>query len=226
MGSTILLREIKKIYKVGPIFDDVVKSVDFVAEEGKKALICGEDRTSRAALMRILGLIEAPTAGEVYIDDSNMTDLSYEKMCAVRNMTFGYVSDLLPLIGSMKVINNVQLPLNIRGDMTREEVQARALESLEYVGAKDLANIFPARLGEEDVRRVCLARAIVGLPSVLWVDDIWLAQDQMEQKRFFESLFQICDEVGVTLVMSSERPLEGISFDSVVFIRNGKLAYH
>ncbi|MDH4182803.1 MAG: ATP-binding cassette domain-containing protein [Nitrospinota bacterium] len=225
-GAMIVLKEIKKIYKVGPMFVETLKDVDFLAEEGQVALICGEDRTGRSAFMRILGLIEQPTAGEIFIDDENLTDIPHAQMCAIRNATFGYLSDLLPLIEFQTALDNVRLPLHIRGGISRKAMYRSAMASLEYMEAADLATVPVKKLDQEQRKRVALARAIAGEPSVLWVDDIWLTKGGAEADWIAGKIMQMREDVGLTIIISAAKPPAGITFDITLPIKNGRVDFN
>lgn len=224
LGVTLLLRDIRKIYKVGPLFVEVVKGIDLVIEEGETALITGDDNPGRAAIMRILGLIEPPTAGEIFVDDNEITDISEKERCALRNVTFGYISNLVPLVGSSKVIDNVIMPLGVRGGYTRAERRAKAEESLEYVGAADLKSKLAGKLGEEQQQRVSIARAIVGEPAALWIDDPWLQGGTAGAGRILELISQIQQDVGLTMTISADRVFDKEMFDRIINISEGRIS--
>lgn len=222
-GAAIELRDVRKLYKVGPIFVETLKGIDLAIQEGEMALLTGDDLEGRAALMRVLGLIEPPTGGAMTIDGDDVTNLSAAARSSARNAVFGYVSEGLPLIDGMSVYDNVTLPLRMR-DATRREIRDRALQSARYVGAEGLLRLRAGRLNPEETRRAQLARAIVGAPEALWVDDPWLLGPSPGAAALMDTFTSIRAETGVTLIFCGDLPAGKGGFDRLIRIEQGRVA--
>ena len=222
-GAAIELRDVRKLYKVGPIFVETLKGVDLSLQEGEMALLTGADREGRAALMRVLGLIEPPTGGAMSIDGDDVTNLSASARSSARNAIFGYVSEGLPLIEGMSVYDNVALPLRMR-DATRREIRDRALQSARYAGAEGLLRLRAGRLNPDETRRAQLARAIVGAPAALWVDDPWLLAGAPAAAAIMETLASIRADTGVTMIFCGDLPSGKGAFDRLIRVEEGRVA--
>ncbi|ABI57489.1 ABC transporter ATP-binding protein [Alkalilimnicola ehrlichii MLHE-1] len=203
MSIVLELAHVAKSFSVGGHRVSPLIDANLVVRRGDLVSIVGPSGSGKSTLLHVLGCLERPDQGEVYIRGRPTRDLSDEELSAFRGKTLGFVFQRFYLIDRMTALQNVAMPLEYRDDLTREEAWARAWESLERVGLAEHAHHRPRQLSGGQQQRVAIARALASHPTVLLLDEPTGNLDPDTGRsimRIIHELRQVIPEMAVILV--------------------------
>ena len=196
----IKLTGINKIYRTDTIETQALENVNIEIKKGEFVSIMGPSGCGKSTLLNIIGLLDEPTAGTVEIAGCDTTGMKDKEMAEFRNRTLGFVFQSFHLIGSLNVIDNVELPLLYRG-VKRSERRRLAKEMLERVGLSHRMYHMPSQLSGGQCQRVAIARAIIGNPEIILADEPTGNLDSKMGAEIMEILHKLNKEDGRTIVM-------------------------
>lgn len=199
MQTLIKLQNINKSYAVGDKSLHVLKDIELNVEKGDYISILGASGSGKSTFMNILGGMDTLDTGEYYIDGTPIHECDDDELAVVRNQYIGFIFQRYHLIPQYTVLQNVMMPLLIRG-MSRKEAIALAEESLETVGLSDRLHYKPNELSGGQQQRVAIARALVTKPALLLADEPTGALDSKTGKEILE-LFKELNNQGNTIIM-------------------------
>ena len=163
----IRMNGITKIFLTEEVETHALSGVHLGVRKGEYVSIAGPSGCGKSTLLSIMGLLDAPTAGEYYLHGHPVAGLTFAQRTHLRNREIGFVFQNFNLIGDLRVFENVELPLTYR-NLKRAERRRRVEESLERVGMSHRMNHFPSQLSGGQQQRVAVARALVGDPRSCW----------------------------------------------------------
>lgn len=191
--------ELVKTFGDGPQRVEALKGISLEIPEGEVFGIVGHSGAGKSTLIRCLNLLERPTSGRVFLDDTELTGLPAGELRRQRQR-IGMIFQHFHLLDSRTVLDNVAFPLEIRGiDKARRD--QRAMEILEIVGLVDRAKEHPSRLSGGMKQRVGIARALAGSPRVLLCDEATSALDSRTAQQILALLRDVNEAFGVTIVL-------------------------
>lgn len=199
MEAIIKLENINKYYKVGENSLHVLKDINLMVEKGEFIAILGASGSGKSTLMNIIGCMDNSDDGEYFLEDIQIHKCGDDELGKVRNKNIGFIFQKYHLIPQYTVIQNVMMPLLIRG-MSRTEAIEKAKESLENVGLEDRIEHKPNELSGGQQQRVAIARALVTKPTLLLADEPTGALDSKTGKEILQ-LFKELNELGNTIIM-------------------------
>lgn len=177
----------------------VLKGISLTIEEGETVGIVGPSGAGKSTLLHILGTLLPPTAGEVLFEGIDLFSKSDSMRAAFRNKTIGFVFQFHHLMGDFSVVENVLLPLLIRGT-PGTEATPRVRDLLERVGLAGRGDARPAQLSGGEQQRVAIARALVGRPRVILADEPTGNLDRDSAGKIFDLLLELNGELKTTLI--------------------------
>lgn len=196
----IRLRNIEKIYRTDTIQTLALNDINLDVAKGEFLSVMGPSGCGKSTLLNIIGLLDAPSSGEVMIDEASTITLSDQKLAKFRNSKLGFIFQSYHLINDLKVLDNVELPLLYR-DSTAKERKQLALEALEKVGLSNRVKHFPTQLSGGQKQRVAIARAIVGRPEIILADEPTGNLDSAMGNEIMDILLHLNKADGTTIVM-------------------------
>lgn len=196
----INLQNIEKVYRTSAIETLALNNVNLEVKKGEFLSIMGPSGCGKSTLLNIMGLLDAPSRGEVNIDQQTTTHLSDKQMAAFRNKKIGFIFQSYHLINDLKVLDNVELPLLYRAS-TAKQRKDLATEALGKVGLSNRVRHFPSQLSGGQKQRVAIARAIVGKPEIILADEPTGNLDSAMGNEVMDILIQLNKEEGTTVVM-------------------------
>lgn len=199
METIIKLQNINKSYKVGENSLHVLKDINLTVEKGEFIAILGASGSGKSTLMNIIGCMDNSDDGEYFLEDIQIHKCGDDELGKVRNENIGFIFQKYHLIPQYTVIQNVMMPLLIRG-MSRREATEKAREILESIGLGDRMNHKPNELSGGQQQRVAIARALVTKPALLLADEPTGALDSNTGKEILQ-LFKKLNEIGNTIIM-------------------------
>jgi lipoprotein-releasing system ATP-binding protein len=198
--SAISTRDLTKTYQSGANQLTVFGGLDLEIERGTAVAVVGSSGAGKSTLLHLLGGLDRPTAGEVWIGDTELFALEDEPLAQFRNQRLGFIWQQNSLLAEFTAAENVAMPLLIRG-VQRGEALARAAARMEEVGLADRGHHRAGELSGGEQQRVALARALVGDPQVLLADEPTGNLDHDTAESVMELLEKLRVARGLTMVI-------------------------
>jgi putative ABC transport system ATP-binding protein len=187
-----------KEYQSGEHRLAVLRDVSFTVPDGAFVAIVGPSGSGKTTLLGLLAGLDVPTSGTVMLDGTDLSRLSEDKRAQLRGAKVGFVFQSFQLIPTLTALENVQVPLELRGD---DGAPARARDLLARVGLADRAHHFPNQLSGGEQQRVAIARAFSNAPSLLFADEPTGNLDSDTGHHIVELLETLNRESGTTIVL-------------------------
>lgn len=202
----ILMENIAKEYpgRRGEAGVRVLSGVNLHVRPGEYAAIVGASGSGKSTLMHLIGCLDAPTSGRYRLDGADLTGLGAKELCRVRREKIGFVFQGYQLLKRLTALENVALPLMLRGVPLRQR-EAAAMEALRRVGLEQRAQHLPARLSGGQQQRVSIARALCYSPSLLLCDEPTGALDASSRDEVLALLAEL-HQAGHTIVVITHDP--------------------
>ncbi len=186
-----------KTYRSGGRELTVLNDISFAVEPGGVVAVVGPSGSGKTTLLGLLAGLDRPTSGTVHLDGADLTTLDGDALARLRGGKVGFVFQSFQLIPTLTARENVQVPLELRGEAAAE----RATELLERVGLADRADHYPAQLSGGEQQRVALARAFSTLPKVLFADEPTGNLDARTGADIIDLMTELNRDLGTTLVL-------------------------
>ena len=187
-----------KEYQSGDHRLTVLRDVSFSIEQGEFVAVVGPSGSGKTTLLGLLAGLDTPSRGNVHLDGTDITALDEDARAQLRGEKVGFVFQSFQLITTLTAIENVQVPLELRGD---NHVVERARDVLERVGLADRLDHFPTQLSGGEQQRVAIARAFANRPRILFADEPTGNLDSETGSRIVELLESLNRESGSTIVL-------------------------
>jgi putative ABC transport system ATP-binding protein len=204
-GALIRLRNVHKKYKRDQIDIPVLTGIDLEVKDGEFLALMGPSGSGKSTLLNLIGGIDRPTAGEVWVAGESIGALSSDKLSAWRARNIGFIFQLYNLIPVLTAYQNVELPLLLTR-LNGKERRDRVGLALNLVGLSDRARHFPRQLSGGEEQRVAIARAIVADPTLLVADEPTGDLDAKNAAEILTLLQRLNREMGKTIVMVTHDP--------------------
>ncbi len=216
----IKFENVWKIYKLGEVEVPALRGLSIEIEEGEHIAMMGPSGSGKSTFLHLAGALDRPTRGRVLIEGRDPSRLSDGELSALRNRLIGFVFQTSHLIPRLPALQNVMLPLMVRGVNGEERLQG-AREALERVGLAHRMNHKPTELSGGEQQRVAIARAIVTNPRIVLADEPTGNLDSVSAGEVVELLTKLNRELGVTLVVVTHNPETAAPARRIVRIRDG-----
>jgi len=214
------LSDVKKTFVTGKTRVEALKGISLEIAAGEYISIMGPSGSGKTTLFNMIGALDRPTEGRVFIDEVDVMQLDAYELAWLRCHKIGYIFQTFNLIQAMTAIENVTLPMIFAG-MYRDEYMERGMALLELVGLKDRAFHRPAELSGGQQQRVAIARALANDPAIILADEPTGNLDLKTGEEIISLLKMLSKERGVT-VISATHDIKMINVsDRVVWIRDG-----
>jgi putative ABC transport system ATP-binding protein len=194
----LIAREVTKEYRSGDNQLAVLRDVTFEIPQGSFVAIVGPSGSGKTTLLGLLAGLDTPTRGKIFMDDADLTELSENGRARLRGEKVGFVFQSFQLIPTLTAQENIQVPLELRGENGAE---ARARDLLERVGLSGRGHHFPAQLSGGEQQRVAIARAFANSPRILFADEPTGNLDGATGERIVELLESINRNEGSTVIL-------------------------
>jgi putative ABC transport system ATP-binding protein len=202
--ALIDLRNINKVFTMGDEKIQALNNLTVQINEGELTSIVGTSGSGKSTLMNILGLLDLPTSGDYFLDNTNTTSMNDDALSLYRNQKIGFIFQSFHLLPKASALKNVEMPMQYSAaynkDLTDEVIRELALESLAKVGLSERVHHLPNELSGGQRQRVAVARALVNKPKILLADEPTGALDSRTSEEILK-LFQDLNKQGVTVII-------------------------
>ncbi|MBO4730658.1 MAG: ABC transporter ATP-binding protein [Bacteroidaceae bacterium] len=199
---------------------EVLKGISLSIEKGEVVSIVGPSGAGKTTLLQIMGLLDAPTSGEVIIDGRNVTSLKPKEQAKVRNLQIGFVFQFHQLLPEFTARENIMIPALIAG-RSRKEAGRKADELLQFLGLSDRADHKPRQLSGGENQRVAVARALVNDPAVILADEPSGSLDSHNKAELHQLFFDLRDKMGQTFVIVTHDEQLAALTDRTIHLKDG-----
>ncbi|VFJ12637.1 ABC transporter ATP-binding protein [Candidatus Nitrosocosmicus franklandus] len=200
----------------------ILKDINFAVKKGEFVSIVGPSGSGKSTLLNIIGALDRPTAGKVYIKQVDIFSLSDRKIAKMRNQLIGFIFQSYNLINRTSVLSNVEIPAIIAGN-GGSQTRRRALSLLTILGIRDKANLKPLNLSGGQQQRVAIARALMNNPAIILADEPTGNLDTKTGQDVFNLLKMISSKYNRTIVMVTHNPDLAQDTDKTIYVRDGKI---
>lgn len=209
-----------KIYGKKETAVTAVDHIDLEIEKGSFVSIVGSSGSGKSTLLHLIGGVDTPTEGEVFIDDENIYELSDDKRSILRRRKLGFVFQTYNLIPVLTVEENIKIPLMLDGCKINQEKIDKIMEVLQL---KDRRNHLPNQLSGGQQQRVAIGRALANSPSIIVADEPTGNLDKKNSKEVMELLTKSVKEGGQTLILVTHEPDIASMADRIIHLEDGKI---
>jgi lipoprotein-releasing system ATP-binding protein len=198
--EVLRVEALRKVYRSGTTDLVLFDNLSFQVREGEMLAIVGQSGAGKSSLLHILAALDTATSGEVYFSDTRLTSLSEEAAAEFRNREIGYVWQFHYLLPEFTALENVAMPLYLRGE-SRSKAEATAAQWLGEVGLADRGHHRSGELSGGEQQRVSLARALVTAPKMLLADEPTGDLDNRTAESVFELISRLHDSYRLTSII-------------------------
>ncbi|BFG70303.1 ABC transporter ATP-binding protein [Sediminibacterium sp. KACHI17] len=213
-----MLKAVNITRKYGQL--EVLKGVDIEIKKGEMVSIVGSSGAGKSTLLHILGTLDKPDSGSIWLNDQSIDQLKGEKLAAFRNLHIGFVFQFHHLLPEFSALENVCIPGWIAGT-AKKDVKNRALELLSMLGLSDRAEHKPNQLSGGEQQRVAVARALINQPDIIFADEPTGNLDSTNAKELHKLFGTLRDQFHQTfLIVTHNEELAALS-DRTLYMRDG-----
>jgi putative ABC transport system ATP-binding protein len=199
-----------------PVLDDVSLSV----AQGEFLVVKGSSGSGKTTLLSLLSGLDKPTAGRIFVDQTDITHLTEDELAPLRNGTFGFVFQSFHLVPSLTAFENVMFPAELRRDRAAAE-KARSL--LERVGLIPRINNYPHQLSGGEMQRVAICRALINHPRIIFADEPTGNLDSRNGQAILELLLEFHRQQQTTMILVTHSREIAALADRIVFLEDGRI---
>ena len=197
-------KDVKKIYRTGAKEVRAVDGISLEIRKGESVAIVGPSGSGKSTLLHILGGLDRPTSGKIFLEDSDLYAMSDSKRADIRGGKVGFVFQAYHLLPEFTALENVMLPALIKRTEARGkrlDIREKAKKILESVGLEDRLSHRPGELSGGESQRVAIARALINDPQVLLCDEPTGNLDSKNSEAIYNLLFELKTKSGISLVI-------------------------
>jgi putative ABC transport system ATP-binding protein len=220
-GFVIRAVDVKKVFKMGDSETHALRGASLDVKRGEYLSIMGPSGSGKTTFFNMIGGLDKPTSGKVYMDQVDIAQLDPYELAWLRCRKVGYVFQTFNLIQVMSCIENVMLPMAFAG-VSGEDARDKAMEILERVGLADRALHKPAEMSGGQQQRVAVARALANSPDIILADEPTANLDLHTGEDIIKMLRDLCDHHGVTVITATHDHKMLDKSDRILWIKDGR----
>lgn len=202
---------------------EVLRGLDLEVRRGEVVAVVGASGAGKSTLLHLLGALDRPTAGDIWLDGSRYSDLGPESLAEIRNRRLGFVFQFHHLLREFSALENVMMPLLIGGTPSRA-ARTRAEEVLAHVGLAGRMSHRPAELSGGEQQRCAVARALVHDPSLVLADEPSGNLDHANSERLHDVFFRLAREFETAVMVATHNRQLAARADRILWLEDGRIS--
>ena len=222
LENVVLLEKVAKAYGDGQLFY-ALNGVDLEVRRGERVAIMGPSGSGKSTMLNLICGLDVPTSGRVCVEGTDLSQLSDDQRTRLRREKVGMIFQSFNLLPTLSAMENVSLPLRLRGQ-SRRESEKRALALLERVGLHRQATHRPDEMSGGECQRVAIARALIFSPPVLLADEPTGNLDSASGAGVLQLLEELHRELNTTVLLVTHDVLTAQSCERMLILRDGRVA--
>lgn len=215
----IEVKKLKKTYE-GKVPTHALKDVSFGIKKGEFVALMGRSGSGKSTLLHQLGLLDAPSSGEIIIDGTNVVNFTEKQKTEFRLKKLGYVFQSYALLPELTALESVYLPLMLSG-VPRAEYIKKATKMLKKVGLGERIHHLPKEMSGGEQQRVAIARALVNDPAILFADEPTANLDSESSETVLKLFKDLNKDIGQTIIMVTHEPDDKKHVNRVIWLKDG-----
>lgn len=214
------VENVARTYKIGQVETRALRGVSFSIDSGEFTGLVGPSGSGKTTLLQLIGCLDQPTSGSVYVNGKDVSRLNRNQRADVRRGSIGFIFQFFALIPTLTAYENVEMPLLLNGQSASER-RERVTELLAAVALTDRAHHRPDQLSGGEQQRVAIARALAPRPSLILADEPTANLDTPNGRQVMEIMTRLNQETGVTFVFATHDPRVIKYARRVITLRDG-----
>ena len=220
MSRVLEVNHLTKIFGDGDTEVKALDDVSFSIEQGQVVLIVGGSGSGKSTLLNMIGLLDRPTTGNIFIDGINTTTLNDDQISSFRNKKLGFIFQFSNLLSDLSVLENILLPRQIAGTNTASEKEA--LDLLKAVGLEDQIKKRANKISGGQAQRVAIARGLINRPSIVLADEPTGNLDSVTSQIIVDLMKSMAKKLNQTFVIVTHDRQHFGNVDKIITIKDGK----
>jgi putative ABC transport system ATP-binding protein len=220
--TVIRVEKLVKTYQLGKVSIPALRGISLDVAKGEFLVVMGPSGSGKTTLLNLIGAIDKPTSGRVFIDGKDVTTLGEGELTKLRRHKIGFIFQFYNLIAALTALENVELPLLTAG-VSRRQTSERASGLLEMVGLAERVGHFPDELSGGEQQRVAIARALANKPSVILADEPTGDLDTKASKEVVQMLYDASKREDASVIVVTHDPLIAEKADRILEMRDGNI---
>ena len=221
--TVVRTKDVTKVYRMGKVEVHALKGITLDIGTGEYVSIMGPSGSGKTTLFNMVGALDKPSSGQVYIDEVDVAQLDAYELAWLRCRKIGYIFQTFNLIPVMSALENVTLPMTFAG-LTTDEARDKGMDLLDQVGLAERYDHKPFELSGGQQQRVAIARAMANSPSIILADEPTGNLDLATGKEIIQILGDMNKHQGVTIITATHDIKMLSASDRIIWVRDGRLA--
>ncbi len=220
--TVIQVEKLVKNYQLGKVSIPALRGISFDVAKGEFLVVIGPSGSGKTTLLNMLGAIDKPTSGRIFIDGRDITTLGEGELTKLRRHKIGFIFQFYNLIPSLTAIENVELPMLTAG-VSRKDASKRAFQLLETVGLAERVGHLPDELSGGEQQRVAIARALANKPSVILADEPTGDLDTKTGMEVVQILYDTSKKENATAIVVTHDHMITEKADRILDMKDGDI---
>ncbi|MBN1146577.1 MAG: ABC transporter ATP-binding protein [Anaerolineales bacterium] len=214
------IENVTRIFKIGEMETQALRGVSLSVQNGEFTALVGPSGSGKTTLLQLIGCLDKPTSGQVYINGKDVSKLNRNQRADMRRGSIGFIFQFFALIPTLSAYENIEMPLLLNGRSASER-RERISELLAAVGLSDRTHHRPDQLSGGEQQRVAIARALAPRPALILADEPTANLDTANGKQVMEIMTRLNQETGVTFIFATHDPRVIQYARRVITLRDG-----
>ncbi len=225
LNAVLELKDVHKIFDLGSVKVPALKGIDFKVEKGEFVAVTGSSGSGKSTALSIMGALDAPTKGKVFLDGIDITDYSDAKLARIRGRKIGFVFQAFNLHPTLNVYENIALPMRIH-EFDGKEIVKKVNNLIDLVGLSHRKTHLPRQLSGGEKQRVAIARALSTNPSMVLADEPTGNLDSKTGAEIMALFVDLHKNQGKTVVMVTHEEDIANYAEKRIILKDGKIIFN